>query len=161
VVFKYEDPDSGDAAMNWEDHALTLWNELPAPWKHTHAEGNVPWDQGEGYRRDASGVLIPVGLAARLIPGLKTKFSADHFFSYVDRWIYEDGSYTGGYAAKITELVAAATADDWTNGAHLPNHLDPKYADYICYAPQGTDYGIMSGWALAMYLYYRATYPGS
>jgi hypothetical protein len=101
-----------------------------APFPNNPASPQYPYIKHEAYRRLASTALAGQTLAARIL-GLKATWNHDAYFSYVDRWMYENDLST----EQIIKL---------------------SWPTFYSYRPNGSN--CQSLFARDMYLAYRARY---
>ena len=130
--------DTSGHSYNWEHLAPSAWHLFPFP-----NNGMFPFDKHEGYRRLVAPSLAGEAIAARIL-GLKSAWSHEPFFAYVDRWVYEDDG------PNISAITAAAAANDWS---HL---VSGDWSNPKSWFPVAGDF--YSRLAEHMYLTYRPQY---
>ncbi len=111
-----------------EDHHPRNWGSGPFP--NNPSSPQYPYQKHEGYRRLASLALPGQTIAARIL-GLVPYWNHPAYFSYVDRWMYEDD--------RATEKT-----------------IKQYWPDFYTYRPGGIN--CQSAFAKKMYLLYRAKF---
>lgn len=95
VLYVFQNPDNPNYCH--ENYTPAQWNLPPFP-----TDGMWP-NKHEGYKRICALAFPGQTIAARIL-GLKSAWAHEAYFSFVDRWMYENETEPGG----VIEQIAAA-----------------------------------------------------
>lgn len=88
VLYLYRDgKDTAGNPWNHENYPPRDWGSPPFP--NNPGSPQYPYEKHDAYRRLVSAALPGQTIAARIL-GLKSLWNHDAYFSYVDRWMYEN-----------------------------------------------------------------------